>query len=93
MARQYSLENGKIRIKDVSETVLEEKDIDMQLQAIAREKLRLMEQNRLIVDRYNGLLAEEARITEIISQIGGTRLEVIGEDTKRGIILPGEENV
>lgn len=93
MVRQYSLDNGKIRIKDISETVLEEKDIDMQLQAIAREKLRLMEQNRLIVDRYNGLLAEEIRITEIITQIGGARLGTIGEDTTRGITLPGEENV
>lgn len=93
MAKDYRIKNGKVLITEVNEVTLDSMDIEMQLQAIAKEKLRLMEQNRAIVDRYNGLVVEENNLKNLIFDIGASTMEIINPETGEVVRNTGEINV
>ena len=86
MLRKYDVVNGKIKITDTTETILESKDIEAQLQNIGKEKLKLLEQNRLTFERYKSLLAEEQQLQQIITEAGSSRLKLIDPDTGEELI-------
>lgn len=92
MERDYKISNGKIRVIDVTEVELDNKALEAQLNAITREKLRLTEQNRLIVEKYNGLVVEEENLKSLLAQIGGVSLEIINPEMGT-VVRDGEQNV
>lgn len=92
MERDYKVANGKVRIIDVTEVELDNKGLEAQLNAIVREKLRLIEQNRLIIEKYNGLVVEEQNLKSLLAQLGGVGLEIINPEMGT-VVRDGEENV
>lgn len=77
--KNISVKNGKVKITETVESIMETKDIQMQLQSIEKEKIRLVEQNKSIVGRYNTLMAEEAQLRAIIGSLPTEKPELIIE--------------
>lgn len=77
--KNISVQNGKVKITETVESIIETKDIQMQLQSIEKEKIRLVEQNKSIVGRYNTLMAEEAQLRAIIGRLPTEKPELIIE--------------
>ena len=78
--RNIKAQNGKVFITETVESIIELKDVHMQLQSIEKEKLRLKEQNRMVVDRFNALLAEEAELRKIVGDLPSDNPVLIGEE-------------
>ena len=77
--KKISVANGKVKITDTVESIIELKDIKMQLQSIEKEKIRLIEQNQSIVGRYNTLMAEEAELRRIVGDLPSEDIIIIPE--------------
>lgn len=77
--KNISVANGKVKITETVESIIELKDIKMQLQSIEKEKIRLIEQNKSIVGRYNTLMAEEAELRRIVGDSPSEDIIVIPE--------------
>lgn len=93
MARKYEILNGKVKITDTNEVELTMNDVDAELQRIGREKLKLLEQNRMVMKRYQGLLAEEESLKQVVGEVKSQRMAIIDPDTGEALAYEGEEYV
>lgn len=85
MDRKYQVIDGKVKLTETKEISLSSRDIEGQIQYIQKEKIRLIEQNSKLVERYNGLLAEENKLRQMIAEVGPSVMEIIDPAGEQGV--------